>query len=67
MNLAVDVISDVICSWCYIGKRRLEKAIAALDDQHDVQYKRQVVRMRSLRHCSGLTSAKAGTSAVNER
>jgi predicted DsbA family dithiol-disulfide isomerase len=29
MNLAVDVISDVICPWCYIGKRRLEKAIAA--------------------------------------
>ncbi len=37
MNLAVDVISDVICPWCYIGKRRLEKAIAAVDDQHDVQ------------------------------
>lgn len=29
MNLSVDVISDVICPWCYIGKRRLEKAIAA--------------------------------------
>lgn len=27
--LAVDVISDVICHWCYIGKRRLEKAVAA--------------------------------------
>ena len=27
--LAVDVISDVICPWCYIGKRRLEKAVAA--------------------------------------
>jgi predicted DsbA family dithiol-disulfide isomerase len=26
MSLAVDVISDVICPWCYIGKRRLEKA-----------------------------------------
>ena len=37
MNLTVDVISDVICPWCYIGKRRLEKAIAALDDQHEVQ------------------------------
>ena len=37
MNLVVDVISDVICPWCYIGKRRLEKAIAALDGQHDVQ------------------------------
>jgi predicted DsbA family dithiol-disulfide isomerase len=30
MGLAVDVISDVICPWCYIGKRRLEKAVAAL-------------------------------------
>jgi predicted DsbA family dithiol-disulfide isomerase len=28
MNLAVDVISDVICPWCYIGKRRLKKALA---------------------------------------
>src|SRR6056297_2324918 len=37
MNLAVDVISDVICPWCYIGKRRLEKAIASVDGQHDVQ------------------------------
>jgi predicted DsbA family dithiol-disulfide isomerase len=30
MVLPVDVISDVICPWCYIGKRRLEKAVAAL-------------------------------------
>ena len=37
MNLAVDVVSDVICPWCYIGKRRLEKGIAALDDQHGAQ------------------------------
>ncbi len=29
MNISVEVISDVICPWCYIGKRRLEKAIAA--------------------------------------
>jgi len=33
MNLTVDVISDVICPWCYIGKRRLEKAIAAFKDE----------------------------------
>ena len=26
----IDVVSDVICPWCFIGKRRLEKAIAAL-------------------------------------
>ena len=26
--LTIDVISDVICPWCFIGKRRLEKAWA---------------------------------------
>jgi predicted DsbA family dithiol-disulfide isomerase len=28
--IRVDIISDVICPWCWIGKRRLEKAVAAL-------------------------------------
>jgi predicted DsbA family dithiol-disulfide isomerase len=37
MALLVDVISDVICPWCFIGKRRLEKAVAALDGQHEVR------------------------------
>jgi predicted DsbA family dithiol-disulfide isomerase len=27
-TLQIDVISDVVCPWCYIGKRRLEKALA---------------------------------------
>lgn len=26
--LVVDVVSDVVCPWCYIGKRRLEAALA---------------------------------------
>ncbi|MBP9636235.1 MAG: DsbA family protein, partial [Nitrospira sp.] len=25
--LTVDVYSDVVCPWCYIGKRRLEQAL----------------------------------------
>lgn len=29
--LRIDVVSDVVCPWCYIGKRRLEKAIGLLD------------------------------------
>lgn len=37
MMLRIDVISDVICPWCYIGKRRLEKAIAALNGLTEVQ------------------------------
>ena len=30
----IDVISDVICPWCYIGKRQLERALDLLDAQH---------------------------------
>ncbi|MFZ9483444.1 MAG: DsbA family oxidoreductase, partial [Ilumatobacteraceae bacterium] len=25
----VEIFSDVVCPWCYIGKRRFERAVAA--------------------------------------
>src|SRR5207253_10603284 len=37
MMLHIEVISDVICPWCYIGKRRLEKAVVTLDGLHEVR------------------------------
>jgi predicted DsbA family dithiol-disulfide isomerase len=30
--LTIDIVSDVVCPWCYIGKRNLEAALAALPD-----------------------------------
>jgi predicted DsbA family dithiol-disulfide isomerase len=30
--LVIDVVSDVVCPWCFIGKRRLEQAIAMRPD-----------------------------------
>jgi predicted DsbA family dithiol-disulfide isomerase len=30
--LPIDVVSDIVCPWCYIGKRRLEQAIALNPD-----------------------------------
>jgi predicted DsbA family dithiol-disulfide isomerase len=30
--LPIDVFSDVVCPWCFIGKRRLEKALALAPD-----------------------------------
>ena len=35
--LTIEVVSDVICPWCFIGKRRLEKALALLGNPADVQ------------------------------
>jgi len=29
-SLAIDVVSDVVCPWCYIGKRKLERALEEL-------------------------------------
>ncbi|MDQ6434537.1 DsbA family oxidoreductase [Mesorhizobium sp. LHD-90] len=31
-TVSVDVVSDVVCPWCYVGQKRLESAIAGLPD-----------------------------------
>lgn len=31
--LVIDVVSDVVCPWCYLGKRRLEQAIRLRPDR----------------------------------
>jgi predicted DsbA family dithiol-disulfide isomerase len=30
--LKIDIVSDVVCPWCYIGKRRIEDALALVPD-----------------------------------
>lgn len=30
--ITIDVVSDVVCPWCYVGVRRLDAALAALPD-----------------------------------
>ncbi|MBR0565853.1 DsbA family oxidoreductase [Azoarcus sp. L1K30] len=34
MLLNIDLVSDFVCPWCYIGKVRLYKAIASLHNEH---------------------------------
>lgn len=33
----IDVYSDVICPWCYVGKRRLERALRQVSDRVNVE------------------------------
>ncbi|MBW8637018.1 DsbA family oxidoreductase [Hoeflea sp. WL0058] len=35
-SVNIDIVSDVMCPWCYIGKRRLEDAIGMLPDDVEV-------------------------------
>jgi len=36
-KLRIDIWSDIACPWCYVGKRRLEQALARFDHRHDVE------------------------------
>lgn len=36
-SLTIDVVSDVMCPWCYIGKRRLEAALDDIRSEMDVE------------------------------
>ena len=35
--MQVEIWMDVVCPWCYIGKRQFEKALASFPDRDDVE------------------------------
>lgn len=37
--MQIDIWSDIMCPWCYIGKKRFEKALAAFPHRDQVQVK----------------------------
>ncbi len=40
--LQIDVVSDVVCPWCYVGKRQLEEALANWRERHPDEPEPQV-------------------------
>jgi predicted DsbA family dithiol-disulfide isomerase len=36
-KIKIEIVSDVVCPWCYIGKRRLERAIHTLNETYDFE------------------------------
>ncbi|KAJ8775040.1 hypothetical protein K2173_020044 [Erythroxylum novogranatense] len=35
--IKIDISSDTVCPWCYVGKKNLDKAIAASKDKYDFE------------------------------
>lgn len=35
--IKIDVSSDSVCPWCFVGKKNLDKAIALSKDQYDFE------------------------------
>jgi predicted DsbA family dithiol-disulfide isomerase len=60
VSLKVEVWSDVVCPWCYIGKRRFEAALARFDHRDEVQL---VWRSFELDVSAPPSSAEQGTYA----
>lgn len=36
--MTVEIYSDVVCPWCYIGKRRFEAGLAMIEDEVEVDF-----------------------------
>ena len=56
--LSVEIWSDVVCPWCYVGKRRFEKALAAFEHRDEVD-----VTWRSFELDPYAPPAREGSSA----
>jgi predicted DsbA family dithiol-disulfide isomerase len=54
----VEIWSDVVCPWCYIGKRRFERAVASFDHPGDV-----TVTYRSFELDPDAPAQRTGTNA----
>ena len=44
--MIIDVWSDVVCPWCFIGKRRLEKAVASLPAGANVEIRHRAFQLQ---------------------
>lgn len=56
--MLVEIFSDVVCPWCYVGKRRFESALAGFAHGDDVE-----VRWRSFELDPAAPPERAGTLA----
>lgn len=43
--MIIDVWSDVVCPWCFIGKRRLEKALATFEHRDQITIRHRAFQL----------------------
>ena len=46
LPVIIEVWSDVVCPWCFIGKRRLDKAVAKLPSGTEIQIKHRSFQLQ---------------------
>ncbi|WP_105382252.1 DsbA family oxidoreductase [Neorhizobium alkalisoli] len=70
-RVTIDIVSDVVCPWCYLGKARLELAIAEVQDEIGVDINWRPYRLNpdhppeGVDHQSDLARKLGGEDAVD--
>jgi len=60
--MIIDVWSDVVCPWCFIGKRRLEKALQQFEHKDEI-----TVRHRAFELAPGATEVMPTSKLLAEK
>lgn len=60
--MIIDVWSDVVCPWCFIGKRRLEKALSTFAHRDDV-----IIRHRAFELQPDITTTVSTSKLLAEK
>jgi len=56
----IAVFSDVVCPWCYVGRRRLERAVELLGDKHEVRVTWKPYQLNSWVPAEGMDRGEIG-------
>lgn len=62
-KLHLDIISDITCSWCIIGYKRLENALESIDDKTNVEIQWHPYELNPLMPESGQNLREYGMTA----
>ncbi len=55
--MKVEIWSDVVCPWCYIGKRRFESALEGFDEEVEVVWRSFELDPGAPRHPEGASNS----------
>lgn len=65
--MEVEIYADVVCPWCYMGKRRLERALESYDGEVTIRYRPFQLDPRPVERPAPLIDAMAARFGGQER
>jgi predicted DsbA family dithiol-disulfide isomerase len=71
-RVTIDIVSDIVCPWCYLGKARLELAVAEVQDEIGVDVNWRPYRLnpehpsKGVDHQAHLIEKLGGKDAVEQ-